>query len=180
MKTNWKERSQELVQEFISLGYPEQPHLIPNNRVFRTDITTSTLVWWKENVVIEFYMLFPDVEVKNIILHTHPFSNQVISLAGELITARVMSGDTDNYRIRRERISSGEVSIVKLLDKDHGRLSSIVDPPFMHGFGSGSQGALFYNIQIWQDDVLNPTSASVEYGGQPLGSVHKTTISQGI
>lgn len=73
--------SDEIIQEFIDGGYRHQLD-ITGNRIFLTESTTSTLVFHKKNIVIEFYLFHPFTDTP---MHSHPFDNRVIFLGGDLI-----------------------------------------------------------------------------------------------
>lgn len=156
------QRAINIIQKFIDSGFVHMPfNSIPNNKVFVSDISTSYLVHVEDNVVIEHYLLHPNTP--KITAHGHPFANQMIILAGKLNVYRKDSlvevtssfENTSNYTI-----------------------SSITFPPFMHGFQVGDTGAVVYNIQIWNEAVTNPTSATVEYYGEALGPIHALSMQQ--
>ncbi|MFN7318969.1 MAG: hypothetical protein ACK5S6_05640 [bacterium] len=156
------EKAGKIIQEFIASGFAHMPfNSIPNNRVFVSDISTSYLAYAKDNVVIEHYLLHPNTP--KITAHGHPFANQMIVLAGKL----------NVYR----KDAFIEVSST-VENTSNYKLSSITFPPFMHGFQVGDIGAVVYNIQIWNDTVTNPTSATVEYYGEALGPVHALNLEQ--
>jgi hypothetical protein len=150
------QRALEIIQEFIDSGFVHMPfNSIPNNRVFVSDITTSYLAYVKENVVIEHYLMHPNTP--KITAHSHPFANQMIILAGKLKVYR-----KDKY-----------IEVTSTFENKYNfNVSFITFPPFLHGFQAGDTGAVVYNIQIWDDIVTNPTSATVEYEGEALGPIH--------
>jgi hypothetical protein len=129
---------------------------IPGNRVFVTDQTCSTLVWYEGNVVIEYYMIFPNVETP---LHHHPFDNQIIFLNGELTG------------IRRDP-ETGIITETTAYDRDSNTVGSMCPAGHEHAFKSGPMGATFYNFQFWPEDVPNPLSAAIQWNGPPMGPVH--------
>ena len=145
----------EIVTTFKDSGY-QHMHNIPGNRVFYTDSTTSTLVWAEGRVVIEYYIMHPNVDVP---LHWHPFENQMIFLNGQLTGIR-------------EFIQSGKILEKDFTTEDCHYLGSILPINHRHGFRTGPLGATLYNIQIWPEDVPNPLSASVEYLGPGMGPIH--------
>jgi hypothetical protein len=156
------QKALEIIQEFIDSGFVHMPfNSIPNNRVFVSDITTSYLAYVKDNVVIEHYLMHPNTP--KITAHSHPFANQMIILAGKLKVYR-----KDNFV---------EVSST-FENTSNYNVSSITFPPFLHGFQAGDTGAVVYNIQIWNEAVTNPTSATVEYYGEALGPVHALNLQQ--
>lgn len=151
----------EIVTAFKESGY-QHMHNIPGNRVFYTDSTTSTLAWYEGRVVIEYYIMHPNVDVP---LHWHPFENQMIFLNGQLTGIKKDSGI--------ERILQKDFT-----DVDRHYLGKILPMNSMHGFKTGPLGATLYNIQIWPEDVANPLSASIEYLGPGMGPIHEQMRTQ--
>jgi hypothetical protein len=144
----------EIVKAFKASGF-QHMHDILGNRVFYTDSTSSTLVWYEGCVVIEYYILHPNVEVP---MHWHPFENQIIFISGEL-TGFVESLDT----VKQKSFTTDDC-----LD-----IGAILPIGHKHGFKTGSTGAVIYNIQIWPNTVTNPLSASIEYLGPSMGPLHQ-------
>ena len=130
---------------------------IPGNRVFITDQTCSTLVWYEGNVIIEYYMIFPNVCTP---LHSHPFDNQIIFLNGELTG------------IRRDPETGIITESNTLYDKHSNMVGSMCPADQEHAFRTGPMGATFYNFQFWPEDVPNPLSASIQWNGPPMGPLH--------
>lgn len=152
--------SQEIVQSFIASGYKHMEN-IPNNRVFYTDNSCSTLAWVENNVVIEYYLLFPNLETP---MHSHPFENQMIYISGDLTAYRQEAGKPES------RLT---VTFSKRLQN---HLSQIMPIGSEHGFTVGDKGAIIYNIQIWSETVKNPLSAAIEYFGNSMGPRHKELV----
>lgn len=150
--------SEEIIQSFIDSGFKHMDG-IPGNRLFVTDNTCSTLAWVEENVVIEYYMLFPNLTTP---LHQHPFDNQMIYISGDLVAYRV---DKDGVR-----------TPVRFDDSKHGHLSKMMPIGGEHGFRVGERGAVIYNIQIWPTPVENPLSAAIEYMGGSMGPKHDELV----
>jgi hypothetical protein len=151
----------EIVAAFKESGY-QHMHDIPGNRVFYTDSTTSTLAWYEGRVVIEYYVMHPNVDVP---LHWHPFENQMIFLNGQLTGFRKNPGN--------ERTLQKDFTI-----EDCHYLGKILPINYLHGFKTGPLGATLYNIQIWPEDVPNPLSASIEYLGPGMGPIHEQMRTQ--
>jgi hypothetical protein len=147
----------EIVESFKASGY-QHMHDIPGNRVFYTDSTSSTLVWVEGRVVIEYYVMHPNVDVP---LHWHPFENQMIFLNGQLTGLRKYP--------EIEKVFQKEFT-----DADCHYLGSILPINHLHGFKTGPLGCTLYNIQIWPDNVPNPLSASIEYLGPGMGPIHES------
>lgn len=158
-----KRTPEEIVQSFIDSGFVHMQH-IPNNRVFVTDTTTSTLAWVEDNVVIEYYLMLPN---KNTNIHSHPFANQFIFISGE-VTGYMQPPNRSDLRVGKKVRYPEDANFV----------STAMPIGHEHGFESGSEGAVLYNIQIWPDGVSNPTSASIEYLGEPLGPVHQLILQE--
>lgn len=154
------QRAHTLVKEFIDSGYQHMSN-IAGNRVFYTDSSCSTLVWCKENVVIEYYMIYPNVDIP---LHWHPFNNQMIFIGGELTG-------------RRTNLDTGVVSSRRFTDANANMLVPVLPPNVQHGFSSGPLGARLYNIQIWDQAIVDPISAAIEYLGPTMGPIHTELIS---
>lgn len=159
--------SDQIIQEFIDSGYKHMAN-IPNNKVFLTDNSCSTIVWFEENVVIEYYFLFANLETP---FHSHPFNNKMIFISGDLTA----------YRKTPNVITSGnwmpDTTYTKVFtDKDINYVSSNMPAGFEHGFTVGPRGAVIYNIQIWPESVKNPLSAAVEYFGTKMGPIHEKLI----
>lgn len=152
--------SQEIVQSFIDSGYKHMEN-IPNNRVFYTDNSCSTLVWVEDNVVIEYYLLFPNLETP---MHNHPFDNQMIYISGDL-TAYRQEANKPETRFT-----------VTFSERLQNHLSKIMPAGGEHGFTVGERGAVIYNIQIWPDTVTNPLSAAIEYAGTSMGPRHESLV----
>lgn len=152
--------SQEIVQSFIDSGYKHMEN-IPNNRVFYTDNSCSTLAWVENNVVIEYYLLFPNLETP---MHKHPFQNQMIYISGDLTAYRQ---EADKPETRRT---------IEFNESLQNHLSMIMPIGGEHGFTVGERGAIIYNIQIWPDSVENPLSAAIEYIGPVMGPSHRELI----
>lgn len=145
----------EIVSAFRASNY-QHMYDIPGNRVFYTDSTTSTLVWHEGRVVIEYYIMHPNVDVP---LHWHPFENQMIFLNGELTGTR--------------KYPSGGLLRKVFSSKDCHFIGNVLPINQSHGFKTGPNGATLYNIQIWPEDCLNPLSASIEYLGPGMGPIHE-------
>ena len=152
--------SQDIVKAFIESGYKHMEN-IPNNQVFHTDNSCSTLAWVEDNIVIEYYLLFPNLETP---LHHHPFDNQMIYITGDLTA------------YRQERGKPETRFTVKFKDEMKNHLSKIMPIDGEHGFTVGKRGAVIYNIQIWPDLVKNALSAAIEYSGTSMGPKHKQLI----
>lgn len=150
----------EIVQSFVENGFQHMKD-IPNNKVFYTDNTASTLVWVENNVVIEYYFLFPN---KRTPMHSHPFANQVIFISGDL-TANLKKTDT------------ADTVTIKLTDDDIGKIRPVTPINTIHGFDVGPAGAVIYNIQRWPDSVTNPISAALIYYGESMGPLHEQLMS---
>jgi len=161
--------SDQIIQEFIASGYKHMAN-IPNNKVFLTDNSCSTLAWVEDNVVIEYYFLFPNLETP---MHSHPFNNQMIFINGDLTA----------YRKTPNTITEGnwmpDTTYTKVFtDKDSNYVSSNMPIGFEHGFKVGEKGAVIYNIQVWPEAVKNPLSAAVEYFGTSMGPIHDKLVSE--
>ena len=152
--------SQDIVKAFIQSGYKHMEN-IPNNQVFYTDNSCSTLAWVEDNIVIEYYLLFPNLETP---LHRHPFENQMIYISGDL-TAYRQEADKPETRFT-----------VKFKDEMKNHLSKIMPIGGEHGFTVGERGAVIYNIQIWPDTVTTPLSAAIEYFGTSMGLRHENLV----
>lgn len=152
--------SQEIVKSFIDSGYKHMEN-IPNNRVFYTDNSCSTLAWVEDNVVIEYYLLFPNLETP---LHNHPFDNQMIYISGDL-TAYRQEANKPETRLT-----------VTFSERLQNHLSKIMPIGGEHGFTVGDRGAIIYNIQIWPETVENPLSAAIRYFGTSMGPQHEKLI----
>ena len=152
--------SQEIVKSFIDNGYKHMDN-IHNNQVFYTDNSCSTLAWVEDNVVIEYYLLFPNLETP---LHDHPFDNQMIFLRGDLTAYRQEGGKPETR------------FTVKFTDEMQNHLSRIMPIGGEHGFTTGERGAVIYNIQIWPESVKNPLSAAIQYSGTSMGPRHEKLI----
>ncbi len=152
--------SQEIVKSFIDSGYKHMDN-IHNNQVFYTDNSCSTLAWVENNVVIEYYLLFPNLETP---LHDHPFDNQMIFLRGDLTAYRQEGGKPETR------------FTVKFTDEMQNHLSRIMPIGGEHGFTTGERGAVIYNIQIWPESVKNPLSAAIQYSGTSMGPRHEKLI----
>jgi hypothetical protein len=145
----------EIIQSFVDNGFKHMPN-IPNNKVFYADTSASTLAWVEGNVVIEYYMLFPN---KTTTMHSHPFENQVIFMGGDM-TAYLKFPDPI------------PLMTIVLTDEDIGVIGKISPNTIEHGFDIGPRGAVVYNIQRWPSDVTDPLSATIAYRGLPLGPIH--------
>lgn len=150
----------EIVEKFIQGKYAHQ-HDIPGNRVFFTDSTSSTIVWAEDNVVIEYYLLFPNV---NVPMHSHPFANQMIFLGGDLVASR--------------ELPSGKIVSKTFTDADTHYLGTIMPTGLRHGFITGDRGCALYNIQIWDDTRTTALSAAIEYLGPSMGPIHEQAMKQ--
>jgi len=149
---------QDIIQDFMSNGCKPMPN-IPGNKIFVTDNTCSTLVWAEGQVVIEHYFLFPDMFTP---FHSHPFTNQMIFLSGDLVTFRTNPNST-------------KVTIVEFDESKHlFHLSDKMPIGQKHSFRVGPRGANIYNIQIWDETPLKiPTSAAIEYSGKSMGPIQE-------
>jgi hypothetical protein len=159
--------SDQIIQEFIDSGFKHMNN-IPNNKVFLTDNSCSTLAWVEDNVVIEYYFLFPNLETP---MHSHPFNNKMIYISGDLTA----------YRKTPNVITSGDwmpdtVYTKVFTDADANFVSSNMPIGFEHGFIVGERGSVIYNIQIWPESVANPLSAAVEYEGTLMGPIHEQLV----
>lgn len=152
--------TEEIISKFRARRYVPMPD-IPGNRIFITDHSASTLVWAEDNVVIEHYMLFPNIEVP---LHSHPFINRLLYFSGDY-TAYIVN----NTGMRFEKT---------FVDTDKHFIMPEEPMGQLHGSKTGPRGATMYNIQIWPKTVTNPLSASLEYFGPSIGPVHDRELSQ--
>ena len=152
-----------IIKEFINSGYRHMTN-IPNNTVVVTDNSCSTLAWVEDNVVIEYYLLFPNLETP---MHSHPFYNQIIFISGELTAHRRTPATVENPNWKPNAIVTREFT-----DSDTHYLSNIMPIGYEHGFTVGARGAVIYNIQIWPDSVGTPSSAAIEYVGESMGPIH--------
>lgn len=153
-------KSQEIVHAFINSGYKHMENIV-NNQVFYTDNSCSTLAWVEDNVVIEYYLLFPNLETP---IHSHPFDNQMIYISGDLTAYR------QEFEKPETRLT------VKFNENLQNHLSKIMPVGGEHGFTVGPRGAIIYNIQIWPEVVKNPLSAAIEYIGTSMGLRHAELI----
>lgn len=144
----------EIIQGFIASGYRHMQN-IPQNRVFLTDHTSSTLAWLEGNVVIEYYLIFLNVDVP---MHAHPFDNQMIFLGGDLTATR--------------ELARGPIVTKQFKDADINGLSSVMPSGFRHGFETGDRGCAMYNIQIWDQREGDALSAALQYLGPSMGPIH--------
>lgn len=151
---------QEIVEKFRQSGYTHQ-HDIPSNRVFFTDSTSSTIIFVEENVVIEYYLLFPNVDVP---MHSHPFANQMIFLGGDLKASR--------------ELPDGRVVTKVFKDSDTHYLGTVMPSGLRHGFVTGDRGCALYNIQIWDERDGDALSAAIEYLGPSMGPIHEQAMEQ--
>ena len=135
---------------------------IPGNQVFLTDVSASTLVWHEGSVVIELYLMYPNMVTG---LHSHPFDNQVIYLHGQM------------YGHSRDPDSGGIIE-GSLFEKTGGPpiVGSVVPAGTLHGFRAGPRGAAVYNVQIWPESVRDPLSAALNFLGPSLGPIHDRTV----
>jgi hypothetical protein len=152
--------SQEIIKTFIDNGYKHMEN-IPGNQVFYTDNSCSTLVWVEDNVVIEYYLLFPNLETP---LHNHPFDNQMIYISGDLTAYRQAGGKPETR------------FTIKFTDDMKNHLSRIMPIGGEHGFTTGERGSVIYNIQIWPDKVEDSLSATIKYSGTSMGARHEQLI----
>lgn len=151
----------ELAQRFKDSGYIHQQH-IPGNKVYATDSTVSTLAYVSDNLVIEYYMLFPNAVVP---MHHHPFNNQMIFLSGDLLASR--------------ELSPGVITNKQFGEADANYVGSVLPAGIKHGFKVGSKGCTMYNIQIWDKGAPTPLSAALRYTGEPMGAAHREQLSSG-
>lgn len=149
----------EIVQSFVDNNFQHMKD-IPNNRVFYTDNTASTLAWVENNVVIEYYFLFPN---KSTPMHSHPFANQIVFIGGDLVAKLKFTPTSDEITI-------------KLTNDDIGQIRSVTPINTLHGFDVGPAGAIIYNIQRWPDTVTNPSSAAMIYDGESMGPLHNNLM----
>lgn len=161
--------SQEIIQSFISSGYKHMEN-IPNNRVFYTDNSASTLAWVEGSVVIEYYFLFPNLETP---LHSHPFENQMIFISGDLTAYRKTPAELNVEGFLPDTTYTKEFK-----NSDVNTLSKVMPIGFEHGFTVGPRGSVIYNIQIWPDTVTNPLSAAIEYFGTSMGPRHDNLVKE--
>lgn len=159
--------SDQIIQEFINNSCKHMNN-IPNNQVFLTDNSCSTLAWVEDNVVIEYYFLFPNLETP---MHSHPFNNRMIYISGDLTA----------YRKTPNVITNGDwipdtVYTKTFTDADTNFVSSNMPVGFEHGFTVGKKGAIIYNIQIWPESIENPVSAAVKYQGTLMGPIHEQLL----
>jgi len=152
------QKGTEIIHKFIANGMKHLPFdSIPGNKIFLTDVTSSYIAYYEDNVVVEHYTMFPNSPCLQ--EHSHPFANVCIFLGGDLI------GSSGNAILNiSEQLTDGYW------------LSPAFKPPYVHGFAAGNRGALLYNIQIWETIPSEITSASVIYYGNPLGPVHKKLL----
>jgi len=152
------QQTNSVVDFFISNGCRHMTN-IPGNQVFLTDVSASTLVWHEGPVVIELYLMYPNLTTG---LHSHPFDNQVIYLHGQM------------YGHRKDP-DTGAVIEGELFEKLGGppRLGPLLPAGTPHGFRAGPRGAVVYNVQIWPESVRDPLSAALNiHGNFSLGPIH--------
>lgn len=161
--------SDQIIQEFIDSGYKHMSD-IPNNQVFYTDNSASTLAWVENNVVIEYYFLFPNLETP---MHSHPFDNKMIFISGDLTAYRKTPSE-----LNVEGFLPDTIYTRTFKDSDTNYLSSTMPIGFEHGFTVGPRGSVIYNIQIWPENVTNPLSAAIEYFGASMGPRHENLVKE--
>ena len=142
----------EFAQSYLKAGCPHNPAL--QGRVYRTDVSTSTLVWQDGEYLVEYYLMHPLIEV---VPHSHPFDSVTVHVGGKMLG-------------RREG-SLGEW----LTDRDRGHVGSVLPANAWHAFMTGDAGAIVYVISRW-DDPAEMDSATIKYLGEPLGPMHKATL----
>lgn len=142
----------EFAQKYVDSGFPHNPTLM--NRVFLSDVSTSTLVWKEDNYLVEFYLMHPFCTVTT---HFHPFENVSIHYSGKILGFR--NGKPGTW----------------LTQKDSGHISQVLPAGIEHSFMVGSEGATFYNISSFTSDK-DITSALLRYSGLPLGPIHKKLL----
>jgi hypothetical protein len=152
----------EIVADFVRGGFRHQAN--EANRVFHTDCTASTLVHVEGPVVIELYMLFPNIVAP---MHSHPFANQMIFLGGDLTAHRAWA---DSPSIVRSKTFS---------PSDVGKPSGLMPIGDLHGFETGAAGAVMYNIQIWPEHVTDARSAAIAFYGPSMGPKHDALLRGG-
>ena len=150
----------EIIERFRLSNYVHQNN-IPGNQVFVTDLSSSTIVWVEENVVIEYYLLFPNI---NVPLHSHPFANQLIFLSGDMVAVREQA--------------DGRIVTKTFADKDTHYLGTVMPAGLRHGFTTGNRGCVVYNVQIWDNRSGPALSAAVEYLGPSMGPIHENAMQQ--
>lgn len=137
-------------------NYPHDHRLM--NRVVHTDVTTSVLVYSKDEFIVELYFVHPNVQL---VPHTHTFENLVIFISGELTGTR------------EGNIVEGK----KLTFKDSGLIGTPLPPGQWHSFRSGDRGCVFYNVGRYED-IAQKDSAVFEYIGTPLGPIHAKLLAE--
>jgi len=162
LQENYMKTSQDIIKAFIESGYKHMEN-IPNNRVYYTENSCSTIAWAEDNVVIEHYLLLPNLDTP---IHSHPFDNQMIFIEGDLTAWRQEAGKPDT------RIT------VTFAERLRNHVSTIMSAGGEHGFTTGERGAVVYNIQIWPEPTKNPLSATIEYSGTSMGPRHDKLVEQ--
>jgi hypothetical protein len=103
--------------------------------------------------------MHPNTEI---VLHSHPFKLSSIFMDGD-VEATVLFADKYTHKVKVEK-------------EQFGKIRPVLPEFTKHGFKVGPSGATFYTIQIWDQIVTEPKSATEEYIGKPLGPVHKQQL----
>jgi len=159
LDTNWS------VKEFMEWWVKEKiirpPFL---DGIFFTDIAASIVLFRNGPFQVEMYISKPDTESP---YHSHPGVDSLLMyLTGNLVFGK------DNQQIdlsEFQRPRDNEPDVHFLLGK-----FDILEPNQLHNLKTMSEGGAFFSFEKWNDRI--PNSVTVNWEGEPSGSLHKQVI----
>lgn len=157
---------EEFVQWYKAAGFPIMP---PSDmQVYVTDISYSAIVFRRDRYQVEMYLLAPDATFNE---HSHGFDLQLVFLGGQMHAYKQGSGDRFMpYGCTPSRNQNPDVR-----HQDSGKLSSYTKAGEAHKFYTLRQGAMIFNIEMWEpEDTM--ASATLNYDGEPFGPVHQANL----
>ena len=144
----------EFARLYWERGCPKDHSLM--DRVFYTDVSTSTIVYREGLFQVELYFMRP---LTRVVEHAHPFESVTLFCGGSMRGGR-----------------NGVMSDKWCTSERSGWVTQPLAPGDTHSFDVGPEGAVFYIISKW-DSVSKMTSATLAYEGTALGPLHAASIS---
>jgi hypothetical protein len=159
LNTNWS------VKEFMEWWVKERiikpPFL---DGIFFTDIAASIVLFRNGPFQVEMYISKPNTESP---YHSHPGVDSLLMyLTGNLVFGKD-GKQLDLSEFQKPRETDPEVHF--LLGK-----FDILEPDQLHNLKTLGEGGAFFSFEKWNDRV--PNSVTVNWEGEPSGSLHKQVI----
>ena len=148
---------------YTAKGYPMRPPYL--NPIFHTDNAMSLCLFREGRFQVELYLTKP---FANSPPHTHPgVESAFVYLTGDIKFDIETKGTQIDNKMHFARADGAH--------RMFGATSSSPDG-LAHWLDIGADGAAFLSFEYWKD--VDPTSVTVNWKGDPVGSIHEEILKQ--